>query len=178
MRWPAAVSFPYNAGLVATARLPIRHYPHRDPDQLERRCRLRAVMMGEATNRANWRRPDAHHWSTGHWRSFVKADDAEGLRHWPPGTPLEEVRQANHLASAPKRAAQRVFYALGLPRALDRARKGWTAAARPLPIDPRTQTALRCQLERRRPSAAAPAAFDDRLRQLTCGGTRPHQPRE
>ena len=42
MRWPPTASFPYNAGFVARERLPIRHYPHRDPLQLDRRCRLRA----------------------------------------------------------------------------------------------------------------------------------------
>ena len=47
MRWPPTVSFPYNAGYRARARLPIRHYPHRDPVQLERRCRLRAAMMAD-----------------------------------------------------------------------------------------------------------------------------------
>ncbi|HYF37471.1 MAG TPA: glycosyltransferase family 2 protein, partial [Prosthecobacter sp.] len=45
MQWPPTVSFPFNAGYVARTRLPIRHYPHRDPVQLERRCLLRAVMM-------------------------------------------------------------------------------------------------------------------------------------
>jgi glycosyltransferase involved in cell wall biosynthesis len=35
MQWPPTVSFPYNAGFVARERLPIRHYPYRDPVQLE-----------------------------------------------------------------------------------------------------------------------------------------------
>src|SRR5216684_3039980 len=61
MQWPPTVSFPYNAGFVARARLPIRHYPHCDPIQLERRCRLRAIMMADAQNRSHWSRPELHH---------------------------------------------------------------------------------------------------------------------
>ena len=37
MRWPHNASFPFNAGFVARERIPIRHYPHRDPRQMERR---------------------------------------------------------------------------------------------------------------------------------------------
>ncbi len=36
MQWPPTVSFPSNAGFVARERLPIRHYPCRDPLQLQR----------------------------------------------------------------------------------------------------------------------------------------------
>jgi hypothetical protein len=54
MQWPETVSFPFNAGYVAHERLHIRRYPHRDPAQLLRRCRLRAIMMADSTNRKNW----------------------------------------------------------------------------------------------------------------------------
>ena len=80
MRWPPTVSFPFNAGFRARARLPIRHYPHRDPVQLERRCRLRAAMMADAENRSHWSRPDQHHWSQGDWQSFIVPDDHPDLR--------------------------------------------------------------------------------------------------
>ena len=44
MRWAERSSFPFNAGFVARERMPIRHYPHRDPLQMQRRFRLRAGM--------------------------------------------------------------------------------------------------------------------------------------
>jgi hypothetical protein len=44
VRWPHTVSFPFNAGYLARERLPIRHYPNRDPLQMEARYRLRADM--------------------------------------------------------------------------------------------------------------------------------------
>jgi glycosyltransferase involved in cell wall biosynthesis len=121
MRWPATVSFPYNAGFVARRRLPIRHYPHRDPEQLRRRCRLRAVMMADAENRSNWTRPELHHWAEGEWRKFVVADELPGLCYWAPGTDLPEFHHRNHLKSPPVRAVQRLLHAVALPLA-DRVR--------------------------------------------------------
>lgn len=148
MRWPVEVSFPYNAGLVAEERIPIRHYPHRDPRQLDRRCRLRAIMMADKENRSNWTRPDAHHWSQGDWRQFVIEDDAPELNYWEPGAELPEVRQVNHLATGTKRLAQRAIYGLGLPRIMDITRATWADAARPLPIAPETQEILKRELGR------------------------------
>ena len=121
MRWPPTVSFPFNAGFRARARLPIRHYPHRDPLQLERRCRLRAAMMAEEENRRHWSRPDAHHWSMRDWRSFIVPEDHPGLQQWQPGSPLPKSRFTDHLAKPPVRAAQRLAHACLLP-ILDRLR--------------------------------------------------------
>lgn len=142
MRWPGAVSFPYNAGLVARARLPIRHYPHRDPGQLKRRCKLRAIMMADRENRANWTNPEAHHWSVEDWQTFVAEDDDPALMRWEPGTVLSEVRQTNHLAGGPRRLAQLTLYASGLARALDLIRAPWTTEDRPRPIPSSTQALL------------------------------------
>ncbi len=133
MAWPPFVSFPYNAGYVARERLPIRHYPHRDPVQLERRCRLRAMMMADAENRSNWSKPELHHWSEREWRRFITPVDAEGLCYWAPGSALPEVRQLNHLAAKPVRIVQRLAHAFLLP-ILDRTRDAWPEEARPQPI--------------------------------------------
>ena len=124
MQWPPTVSFPFNAGYVARERLPIRHYPHRDPMQLERRCRLRAVMMADRDNRSNWSNPELHHWAEQEWRKFVTPDDAPGLNQWKPGSKLQEVQQTNHLAPTVTRWAQRLAHAWLLPL-LDRRRPDW-----------------------------------------------------
>ncbi len=97
MQWPNTVSFPFNAGYVARERLPIRHYPHRDPVQLERRCRLRAIMMADKENRSNWSRPELHHWAEREWKKFIASDDLPELKRWKPGTDLPIVQQTNHL---------------------------------------------------------------------------------
>ncbi|WP_394729428.1 glycosyltransferase family 2 protein [Altererythrobacter sp. GH1-8] len=147
MKWPVDVSFPYNAGLVAKERLPIRHYPHRDPKQLARRCTLRAIMMADHMNASNWRHPDAHHWSVADWRQFVIADDAPGLQKWTPGTPLPEPGQINHVAKVPKRFVQESIYRLGLPRVMDMVRGNWNDDALPLPIPEAVQEALARELK-------------------------------
>lgn len=133
MRWPPHVSFPFNAGYVAKMRLPIRHYPHRDPDQLRRRCLLRAKMMTHLENRANWTHPDLHHWMEHEWRKFVITDSTNALPRWLPGTPLPLVCQFDHLSAKPKRMIQRLVHACLLP-CLDRFRPEWPEDAYPVKI--------------------------------------------
>ncbi len=145
MRWPLDVSFPYNAGLLARERLPIRHYPHRDPRQLDRRCRLRAIMMSDRENRATWG-DGANHWTENEWSKFVVDDLEPSLKYWEPGTDLPEVKQTNHLATGAKRQLQRAIYRLGLPRIMDMTRAAWTGAAHPLPIALETQETLQREL--------------------------------
>jgi glycosyltransferase involved in cell wall biosynthesis len=105
MQWPPNVSFPFNAGYVAKERLPIRHYPHRDPAQLTRRCLLRAIMMSDKENRANWTRPELHHWAEQEWRKFIMPDKAPGLRYWQPENELPTCHFSTHLAKFHRRAA-------------------------------------------------------------------------
>jgi len=131
MRWPLSHSFPYNAGFQARARLPIRHYPHRDPAQLNRRCRLRAIMMASKENRALWA-CDFHHWDEAEWRKFITPDNLPGLQRWHGGE-LPEVRFTNHLRPPPIRLVQRAAHALCLP-VLDRLRPTWPETAYPQKI--------------------------------------------
>lgn len=135
MQWPETVSFPFNAGFVARERVHIRHYPHRDPVQLERRCRLRAIMMADKENRSNWSRPELHHWAEREWRRFITPDDLPELKHWKPGTELALVQQANHLRPPHIRAVQRVTHAFCLPF-LDHRRPTFSSEAKPQPIPP------------------------------------------
>ena len=146
MQWPPTVSFPFNAGYVARERLPIRHYPHRDPVQLERRCRLRAIMMADQENRSNWSRPELHHWAETEWRKFITPDDLPELRHWQPGTELPELHFTNHLSNPPKRMVQRVVHAALLPW-LDARRARWTDAAYPQRISPEIVARLQEELK-------------------------------
>lgn len=136
MQWPETVSFPYNAGLVARERLPIRHYPHRDPIQLHRRCRLRTVMMADAENRTNWRGLVHHHWDEADWSQFVTPDDLTGLKHWKHGTELPLVYATDHLQQPHVRAAQRLAHAFLLPW-LDARRLAFSPNAQPQPISRR-----------------------------------------
>lgn len=130
MRWYHTNNWPFNTGYVARERIPIRHYPHRDPLQMQKRYRLRAAMMrlGAATG---------PHWILEDWRKDVvdlalsdsgrlEQTTDEGLaaapghtdselREWLPGTPLPELQLNNHLANWRKRLAQRMIYPLLVP---------------------------------------------------------------
>jgi hypothetical protein len=130
MQWPDTVSFPFNAGYRAEQRLPIRHYPHRDPLQLQRRCALRVQMMAESDNAC------VTHWSQANWREHVVADDHPDLRYWTAGVDLPAFPFINHLAPLPVRALQRVAHAALLPL-LDSCRAGFavTGFPRPLPAE-------------------------------------------
>jgi glycosyltransferase involved in cell wall biosynthesis len=130
MQWPDNISFPYNSGFVARARLPIRHYPHRDPIQLERRCRLRAVMMADKQNRSDWTRPELHHWTQREWKTFIVDDSNPDLLFWAPNTELPRFNFTTHLAKPHVRLAQYVAHRALLPF-LDRRRPKWADGAYP-----------------------------------------------
>jgi glycosyltransferase involved in cell wall biosynthesis len=125
MKWPAAVSFPYNSGYVAQKRLPIRHYPHRDPMQLDRRCRLRAIMMEDKSISGKyWTNVEGHHWSQSEWRKFVTPDAQANLHFWEEGSDLPEVEYDNHLPGLAKRVPQYFLHRFFV-RWLDRNRATW-----------------------------------------------------
>jgi hypothetical protein len=126
MQWPATVSFPFNAGYVARARLPIRHYPHRDPVQLERRCKVRVIRMSDPETSL----PERQHWAERQWKKLIVPDDLPGLKFWQPGTQLPLVHQTNHLKPPHIRAVQRFIHAFCLPM-LDRQRPKFPANRQP-----------------------------------------------
>jgi len=129
MQWPATVSFPFNAGYVARERLPIRHYPHRDPVQLQRRCQVRVIMMSDPERSP----PELQHWAERQWKKLIVPDDLPGLKFWQPGTQLPLVHQTNHLKPPHIRAVQRFIHAFCLPM-LDRQRPKFSANSKPQPI--------------------------------------------
>ncbi len=145
MQWPVTVSFPFNAGYVARERLPIRHYPYRDPVQLERRCCLRAIMMDDKENRANWTQPELHHWIEREWKKFITPDDLPDLKFWKPGTELNLVHEANHLRPPHIRAVQRFIHAFCLP-IFDRQRAKFPADRKPQRIPADIQEKLKATL--------------------------------
>jgi glycosyltransferase involved in cell wall biosynthesis len=142
MQWPPTVSFPFNSGFVARERLPIRHYPHRDPAQLARRCRLRFVMLQEPMREER----SFLHWNQSEWRKFITPDNAPGLRYWVPGTDLPELHLTDHLAKPHRRAAQRIAHAFCLP-ILDHFRPAWPEESYPLKISEEVRQRLAKELK-------------------------------
>lgn len=141
MQWSEAVSFPYNAGYLAKERLPIRHYPHRDPIQLARRYKLRAIMMADETNRKNWSKPEQHHWSEADWRKVVMSNDNPDLKYWEDGEELPRYQFTNHLRPIHIRLTQRVVHSFLLP-ILDAKRPRFSSDVQPQTISEDVQQLL------------------------------------
>ncbi len=140
MKWPASRSFPFNAGYVAQQRIPIRHYPHRDPEQMEKRHRLRAAMMelqasaGQHWRLADWRKEILQLDGSGYREqtgaseglSAARGHTAGKLHYWQPGTALPQIgANVEHRSSLPKRAVQRMIHP-HLVRWMDSFRESWS----------------------------------------------------
>ena len=148
MRWPSKNHWPYNAGFLAYERLPILHYPHRDPQQLIRRLALRSAMMQRNATAGG-------HWKTNEWQSELvdphtgialgmQKEKPEGLAgynsidsgpliYWKPGSPLPEVHLHPHLAPPAQRLLQRLVYSPLLPL-LDLQRPSYDRSYQPILI--------------------------------------------
>jgi hypothetical protein len=136
MAWPEWSSFPLNAGFVSRSRIPIRHYPHRDPTQMQARFRLRNKMMSIQTQGI------FGHWTLDDWRAEVVDEqgvsqaslgekrglsdeagiDTGPLHFWEPGTELKELHVRQFTAPPMRRIVQRLIHPAMLP-VLDARRK-------------------------------------------------------
>jgi len=154
MQWPETASFPINAGYVSRNRIPIRHYPHRDPLQMETRFRLRAKMMSLKAHAGG-------HWKLDDWRAEVVdekgiAESSQGnkrglagesgidtgaLHYWQPGTPLVEQPLPYRPGPVSTRIMQRMIHPMLLPL-LDRRRAGYSKSYQPDEIPAEIQRRL------------------------------------
>jgi hypothetical protein len=144
MSWPLTHTFPVNAGFVARARLPIRHYPNRDPFQMRKRVRLRRTMIEAAVNAGRF--SSRHHWRHEDWTASLVADDDPALQTWRPGEALPEPANQNHLATLPKRIVQRLLHAFAV-RHLDRVRQRSAAIYHPEDLPDLVQEQMRMALD-------------------------------
>jgi hypothetical protein len=147
MQWSHDASFPFNAGFVSSQRIPIRHYPHRDPEQMARRYQLRAAMMKlKAHAGGHWKLDDwrqelvdasgASPASQGEMKSGLAGErgiDTGPLYYWEPAKPFTEMPLANHVPPWRTRLMQRVIHPLLLP-ILDRRRPRFDSSFQPEPI--------------------------------------------
>jgi glycosyltransferase involved in cell wall biosynthesis len=126
MRWDPERYEPFNAGLLARRRIPVRHYRCRDPEQVARRCALRSRAAAAG---------DYPHWQQTDWRKWVIPDEDPRLREWTPGTPLPPVEIPGWAPRGPRRAAKWALYASGATNLLDLTRPRFPAASVPS-VDP------------------------------------------
>jgi hypothetical protein len=109
MKWPNYASFPHHAGVIAKERLPIRHYPHRDPVQMAKRYALRSIQVRAENSKTD--KSLEHHWAVTDWKKDVVSNNRGDLHRWKPGQSLPKVQQ-RHTRPGGIRLLKRLFYAL------------------------------------------------------------------
>lgn len=142
MKWPGASSAPFHAGMIARTRLPIRHYPNRDPVQMKRRWILRKIMMADARNRKAWGGDvDDLTWNRDDWTTYVYPIGNQQLNYWPPGKEFlfGKLSWDPDRGALIKRSAKRLLYGGGVARLLDLRKEGWSDADYPQAISDEVQ---------------------------------------
>lgn len=138
MKWNPPAFAPFNAGFVARRRIPIRHYPHRDPQQMERRFRLRHKMLQEMGKMdPNY----ASHWQSD-WQSELVPANSPGVLRWDPAQgDLLPCQDSSHLPGRWRRSLQFAIHFATLP-ALDRLRPPYPRDFQPTRLPSDVQASL------------------------------------
>ena len=126
MKWPDKRSQPFNGGIRARVRLPIRHYPHRDPLQLKKRCLLRSLTMQSKIGNHEWGSPD-YHWRVDDWRKFLIDPHSKTLLHRDDDSSMPLSSFSLNSKEYIKRALLRIFYHFGVQYS-DKFRPGWVGS--------------------------------------------------
>lgn len=143
MSWPSTHTFPINAGYVARKRIPVRHYPNRDPLQLQKRMELRRTMINAGINLGRF--AAKHHWRELDWRANLIDPSQLGVGIWKPGEELPTVFDQRHLSGKSKRTVQTILHTFAV-YGLDRLRAGHGKLYQPDELAPEVQAALRSAL--------------------------------
>jgi len=136
MRWAPGQPGPWNPGLPAVKRIPVRHYRWRSFEQLRRRCALRRAMAEISYHGSHWVIP---------WRDWLVDDADPWLREWRPGEVLPEWHDTNHQPTGRRGLAQRALYWSGAVAVLDLLRPGWPRGRRPRALPEGFDEVLRAQ---------------------------------
>jgi glycosyltransferase involved in cell wall biosynthesis len=138
MAWPEDTYGPINAGYVARCRIPVRHYPHRSPRQMHRRCVLRSFIANETDDVGG-------HWKEDRWHDLV-ADDIDALRRWTADTTFSVPCDGRHTASPSKRALKYVLHRF-LVQGVDWMRSSFPEDYAPAPLPTGFQERLRSEYD-------------------------------
>lgn len=118
MKWHESQPNPFNPGLTAINRIPIRHYRWRSLEQMKRRCELR-LQQSKLD-------PHGEHWKQSDYRSWAVPDNDPRLRTWSPDLvvagkceDLPAPTDTRHLEWPAKRRKQILMYRSGLVYLLD-----------------------------------------------------------
>lgn len=125
MEWPEDTYGPINAGYVARCRIPVRHYPHRSPRQMHRRCVLRSFIANETDDVGG-------HWKEDRWHDLV-VNNVSSLQRRTPDTHFPVSCDETHTASTWKRIVKYLLYKTSV-REVDQVRRSFPADYAPDPL--------------------------------------------
>lgn len=120
MQWGCRCAYPWNMGYVARERIPIRHYPHRDPLSLQTRLILRNHLF--LLSQENW-----SHWAIKDWRHYIADEKKPDIFYWAKDAELPDLHCEDHIHGPMIRAAQWIAHRMFLP-ILDFSRPRFPAA--------------------------------------------------
>jgi Glycosyl transferase family 2 len=127
MRWGKGQPVPFDPGLPAFERIPVRHYRWRSPQQMLARLRLRMIQAKLDEHGDHWMRDRLDQW--------LCDDNDPRLRLWDGASDLPHFHDLRHLENPRKRVLREVLYRSGLPTVRDLFRAGWPSDE-PFPADP------------------------------------------
>ena len=133
MQWGCRCAYPWNMGYVARERIPIRHYPHRDPLSLQTRLILRNHLF--LLSQENW-----SHWAIKDWRHYIADEKKPDIFYWAKDAELPDLHCEDHIHGPMIRAAQWIAHRMFLP-ILDFSRPRFPAAFPPTVIPVETNRA-------------------------------------
>jgi len=125
MHWAPTHGNPWNPGLPAVQRIPVRHYRWRSFEQMRSRCELRRAMAAISYHGVHWHKG---------WREWLWDDRDPRLLTWRPGDQLPRRNHTNHLSTGMRKVAQQLLYRSGLPHVLDVVRRPWPDGVKPRPL--------------------------------------------
>lgn len=151
MRWTPDRDGPFDEGLMAFERIPIRHYRCRDEAQVRKRCALRTRMRrGQPVNQPGHTFAPVTHWAEDDWEYWVWPDEQPRLRVWEPGTDLPEVRSPKLARGTWAYLRSQMKYGLGWPAIADRFRARFPGEFEPEGISAEIQAELAAAIREQR----------------------------
>jgi glycosyltransferase involved in cell wall biosynthesis len=138
MQWGPGQPNPWNPGLPAVRRIPVRHYRWRSFRQLKQRCALRQAMAAISYH--------GSHWGIG-WRDWLVDDNDPWLKSWRPGEVLPAWNDVNHLNVGWTRRVQEWVYRGRLAGIADVLRPAWPASRQPRPLPEGFEEKVRAALQ-------------------------------
>lgn len=155
MRWPGHLMSPRFAGVMADARIPVRHDKWRDPVQAQWRTILRSAMVPNMA-------VGGGHWLTQTWQTEVRRVTHRAVKPWPADGSIPPVPFAHpHQPKALRRLAVRLAHGSGAIRLIEPVLPGARAGDAMEPLADDIRKHLKREWDRLHAEGADQVAMDE-----------------